>query len=429
MQSISGSSLAKILQRTLNLVDYRLVDHGERLAYLVLKMLLEEGGHSPGALAQICYLCMLHDIGAFKTEHIDSLSNAENLFAFELQNTVAHSAYGYLFLKNFSCLATYAEAVLYHHLPYEKLQRTTCTNKALAAKMFLADRVDVLFLKDRLTMDEHLFAGLGGRMFCEKDISLLLALEKNYGIQQKLRSGEYLEELLAFLDTVELPWQQQLSLLQLLAYSIDFRSPYTVMHTITMVAVSLALAKLLGVSQEDYDKIHLGALLHDVGKIATPVIVLEKSERLDDFEFHIIQDHVVVSEQILQGLLPDDILHIAIRHHEKLDGSGYPYGLSAEQLNQNERIVAVADILSALVGKRSYKDSFPEEKIRHILQDMADQGKLCSHIVNVVLQSYRQIMNEAFENSLHTLEQYQDMGRQYQQLLAKSNDIFQIGRR
>lgn len=421
---IESKNIIHILKRTLNFVDYRIVDHGERVAYMVTEMLKAEGTYSDHELVDICFLCILHDIGAFKTEEIDALTDYSTLMNFEIRNVVDHVAYGYLFLKKFSILDKYVDAILYHHTRYDELMQSTCINKDLAAKIFLADRIDILLEKNSLIINDDLFSGYRGSIFSAHDIDLIIKLNQNGNLTTSLSTGQYQESISALYDNVELTNQQCIAFLTTIVYAIDVRSEFTVMHTITMIGISLEIAKLLGVDEQNLEKIYFGALLHDIGKIATSVMLLEKSGKLDDFEFTLMKDHVVVSETILRGLVCDDIFNIAVRHHEKPDGSGYPHGLTSKDLNQNEKIACVADVLSALLGKRSYKEAFSEEKIRTILQDMASHNKLDATIVEAVLSNYSQINENAHVAYDDIMEQYHSLNEQFsqlrQQLLTKN---------
>ncbi len=422
MKRISAENIAKVFRRALNLIDYRLVDHGDRVAYLVLKMILKEGNYSKNELVKICYLCMMHDIGALKTEKVDSLADVNALVSFELEDTFPHSVYGSIFLKYFSPISEYADNLIYHHFPYNKLIQSACNNKPLVSKLFLADRSDIFYIKNMLEISEEFYSNLEPSLFNPKDVELLISCEKESGIFEKLDSGEYLQELYEFFNSVILTDDELLSFLQTLIYTIDFRSEFTVMHTITTIGLSLELGKQLGVSESDLTKIHYGSLLHDIGKISTSIMVLEKSSRLNDFEYKMIKDHVVVTEHILKDIVDDEIVKIAARHHEKLDGSGYPRGLLGTDLNLNERIVAVADIFSALVGKRSYKDSFPEEKIKSIIKEMAEENKICKDVANVVIEKYNEIIDNVLESCKNTLEQYNNMHDQFE-TIVKTNKI------
>lgn len=415
-----------IFRRALNLLDYRLVDHCERVAYIVFKMLEAEKIYREQELVKLCFLATLHDIGAYKTEEVDILTNINELISFEVANTLGHSAYGYLFVKKFSILTDYADAILFHHTRYDRLEELGCKNPALAAKIFLADRIDIMMTaSSQHIIEDGLFSDLRDTVFCGEDIDLLVALEKQYGIEHQLKSGAYLDELFHLYSQYPLTENESASFLETLIYSIDFRSEFTVMHTITTVSISVEIAKLMGIGGITLQKIYYGALLHDIGKIATPTSILEKNDALTDEEFIIMKNHVSTSEYILRDYVDDEILQIAIRHHEKLDGSGYAHGLTGDLLNVNERIVCVADVLSALSGERSYKKSFSEEKIRDILKTMVKTNKLCDKVVAVVLDNYTNIMRFAAEDYHSTLEEYHSIHAEYEKIYMamQGNDI------
>lgn len=426
MNPKSKTNLLTILKRTLNLIDYRLVDHGERVAYIVCQMLLAENKHTEEEIVDIFFLCMLHDLGAFKTEYVDSLVDEQSLFNFEFNNTIEHSIFGYLFLKNFSLLGEFSDALMFHHFRYENLLNSHCENKDLAAKIFLADRIDVLLRKSVLVVDDNLFSHIKNTVFSGKDLELFIRLDRKHHIVDKIRSGEYHSEVVQMMDKFTMPQNKEFAYLRMLIYTIDFRSEFTVTHTITTVSTSIAIAKEMKLPRPVIEKIFLGSLLHDIGKIATSVLVLEKAGKLNDFEYNIIKDHVIVSEHILKDCIDEEVFLIAVRHHEKLDGSGYPRGLLGSELTTPQCIVAVADILSALVGQRSYKDSFPKEKISAILQDMQDQNKLCPYIVALVLERYDKIMERSLAASSGVLSDYKSMNSQFKTLLNEFKTTYQI---
>lgn len=410
---MTNSDVMMVLSRALNLLDYRIIDHGQRVAYIVHKMLLKENKYSTEELHKICFLCALHDIGAFKTEEIDSLSDISDLNSFELKNTLPHSLYGYLFLKNFSILKDYSEAILYHHYPFEKLIHINSEYKDLAAKIFLADRVDILIKTGRFSIDNNLFQHYRDTVFSRKDIDLLLEIEEEIGLTNILINDEYVEELYDFYHSYNFSETEQLSFLRTLSYLIDFRSEFTVLHNISTVKFSLEIAKLAGLNEEEINKIYYGAMLHDVGKISTSILILEKSDILDSFEYESIKDHVVMSEQILKNCIDDEILQIAIRHHEKLDGSGYPYGLTEKDLTLSEQIVSIADILSALHGKRSYKNNYSADKVKGIIAELANSNKISKYLFSLVNQNYESLVKNVDESCKEIFSQYSTMKLDY----------------
>ena len=152
--------------------------------------------------------------------------------------------------------------------------------------------------------------------------------------------------------------------------------------------------------------------------ITTPINILEKEGRVRESERQVMERHVVATEIILEGNVEEEILQIAIRHHEKIDGTGYPYGISGECLSMSERIVAVADILSALSMKRSYKEAFDKESIVNILNEMKLGKKLCPEIVDVATQHYNQIMTQVYAECGQVLDQYARLKNKYYEMIG-----------
>jgi putative nucleotidyltransferase with HDIG domain len=144
-----------------------------------------------------------------------------------------------------------------------------------------------------------------------------------------------------------------------LASTVDAKDPTTSKHTMMVTGVAVALARHLGLSPERVERIRIAAILHDYGKIGIPDGVLLKAGMLDDIERRMMQSHVMKTAILLSRIHfrrdLEDVPAIAAMHHEKLDGTGYPYGLRAEEIPLEGRILAVADVFHALTQTRPYK--------------------------------------------------------------------------
>ena len=131
---------------------------------------------------------------------------------------------------------------------------------------------------------------------------------------------------------------------------------YTAHHHERVAILALALGRRLQLASDRLESVYLGALVHDVGKVAIPTELLNKPDRLTIEEFTLVKTHVRIGCEILQPLtLPWPIQAIVAQHHERLDGSGYPQGLRAEAILPESRIVAVADVFQALCDDRPYR--------------------------------------------------------------------------
>ena len=130
--------------------------------------------------------------------------------------------------------------------------------------------------------------------------------------------------------------------------------------------------------------------MHDVGKLIIDRDILEKPDRLTQEEFINIKNHAYYTYQILNEMNLGDIVHHAAFHHEKLDGSGYPFGKKAEELDFNDRLVACCDIYQALREKRSYKEPYSHSKAIDIMRDMVNKGQIDGQIVEDMDQVFKE---------------------------------------
>jgi putative nucleotidyltransferase with HDIG domain len=136
------------------------------------------------------------------------------------------------------------------------------------------------------------------------------------------------------------------------------RDRYTEGHQTRVGELSAAIARTLEFDSEAVDTIRLAGDVHDVGKISVPAEILTRPGKLGALEFELIKRHCEVGANILQkASLPKVIVEVALQHHERLDGSGYPHGLSGDQIGMPARIVAVADVVEAMMHYRPYRQA------------------------------------------------------------------------
>ncbi len=202
------------------------------------------------------------------------------------------------------------------------------------------------------------------RPLIQSDISLLIGIASVLGIS--IRNAELLEAR----------ERQFRSILKTLAASIDARDPLTAGHSERVTAFSLGICDELNLTKDYREMIQVAALLHDYGKIGVPDSLLKKPRRLTADEFEVIKTHSEKTRHILeqvnfQGIF-SQVPEIAGAHHEKIDGSGYPRGLSGEEIPLGAKIIAVADFFEAITAKRHYRNPMPLEKATKLL--MAERG-------------------------------------------------------
>lgn len=142
------------------------------------------------------------------------------------------------------------------------------------------------------------------------------------------------------------------------ATTLEKRDPYTAGHQRNVALLSVAIGKEMGLDEEQINAIRLGASIHDIGKIHVPAEILNTPRRLSEIEFELIKTHPQQGYEILKDVdFPWPIQDVILQHHERLDGSGYPYGLKGNEICLESRIVAVADVVEAICNHRPYRSA------------------------------------------------------------------------
>ena len=156
--------------------------------------------------------------------------------------------------------------------------------------------------------------------------------------------------------------------LLILGTVVEARDPYTGGHVWRVAEYSKLLAEKSGLSKDEIFKSYISGYLHDIGKIAIPDVVLNKTTSLTKEEFELVKTHTTVGSEIIRGhpfadLIKDAVLH----HHERVDGKGYPDALEGDRIEIITRIVSIADTFDAITSVRPYKERMPSDKAVFLL--------------------------------------------------------------
>jgi putative nucleotidyltransferase with HDIG domain len=206
----------------------------------------------------------------------------------------------------------------------------------------------------------------------------LMAL-KNSGVPFEPEDLQVLEILAdqtsTFLQVAELyesTGELMLDAIKALVAAIDAKDPYTQGHSQRVSDYSVMIAQELGLNETQVHQVRIGSLLHDVGKIGIPDAILKKPDRLTPDEYIEIQKHPLTGMNILKQVkMLEPMLPAIVEHHERLSGSGYPYGLRGEQISLMGRIVAVADVFDAMTSHRPYRAALSVAEVLEYLKDQS----------------------------------------------------------
>jgi putative two-component system response regulator len=219
----------------------------------------------------------------------------------------------------------------------------------------------------------------GANDFLTKPIDKAEFMARSRNMLSLRRSQRKLEDHAAWLAeevkkaTAEILARERDTIIRL-SKAADSRDPETGAHILRMAHFSKHIAANMGMSEEDQDMLLEAAPMHDIGKVGIPDNILLKQGRLDVAEFEIMKRHSILGYEILNGshsAMLQVAAQIALYHHEKYDGSGYPTGLVGEAIPIFARICAVADVFDALTSVRPYKKAWEDDRAIALLQEGA----------------------------------------------------------
>ena len=374
--------------------------HGKRVAYLSLLM-GKEAGFGEEELRDFIGCCLLHDnaLTEFIHEELSGSVLTDNLLS-ELSEKLDqrglkhdHSVIGERNIRLLPFRTDVKNIVLCHHENADGsgTRGLTAAETPLKAQILhLADLTDAasrLYSED-LTPAE--FEKIGewvksrsGSKFSEEVTELFfkaVTYDKIDKVREKGLDACLHEELPE--KPTDYSDEEIRNIADLFTKIVDYKSEFTQRHSTGVAKIAEIMARHYGFDDEKTIRYYFAGAMHDIGKLAVSNDILEKPDKLTDSEFAIMKDHASATYYVLSQIkdIPD-IVKWASNHHEKLNGKGYPEGLSAEQLSFEEQLMACVDIYQALTEKRPYKDGMPHEKSISIMLDMAAKGELNEKIV------------------------------------------------
>lgn len=416
MEYIRSKDIFLLMRDILKVIHPRLMDHGSRVAYMVYKMLEDKGGYEEFELADIVMLVTLHDIGAYKTEAGSAIND---MLRFESRDSMAHSIYGYLFFKYLSPIKDYSRVIMYHHTDYEQLLKIDYEYKDLAAYINIAERMDIYSTAMGSQFDMMMFHKQAGTRLSKEGLELFYQSAKNHDIFAKIKSGEYKRELDDIVDYMLFSNEDKKQLLEMLIYCIGFRSESFVVDALKTVCICEEIADRMLMTEDNKERLYYGALIHDIGMITIPREIINAPRKLTQEERKRVRTHVEATRRILRGRMDKSVAEIALAHHERGDGSGYPKKLKDFQMNQQQRILQVADTIVGLTNERSYRKPVHKDKVIIILNEEAAKNKMNNHVVRTFIKSYDEIMEKVQTKTADIMKMYQTLNSQYDMVNAR----------
>lgn len=412
VEYITSRNMADLIYETIRLMNKSMAHHGMRVSYIMSKMLETQESYEKYEIADYMVLALLHDIGANKTDDV------RKPLTFEAKNTVAHSVYGYLFLRYLSPLEEQSKMILYHHMDYSKTKGMDYRYRFEMEVLKVAEIMDIWQRSFGAKFDYRLIDKYSGTKYDPDVCRLLAKTVAQHDIFTKIRNDTYKEEYSDSMEYILLSDTEKEKYLKMLMYCTGLKEEQTVSETVATIYVCRELSRKLKMSELDKNEIYYAALLHDIGMLAIPKELLDAPRTLSEEEKNLIKTHVDIMEKTLANKLSKEIIRIAAGHHERFDGSGYPRGLKASVMGQKEAILQISEQVVNSMESKPYREAHTKEEIIDELNVGIITGKYEGMVADTFLKHYDEIMDKAKQKADMALVTHQKLQRNYNQVYA-----------
>ena len=408
--SINLSNLLLSLSDALDLASPYLAMHQIRTAYIAWQI-AEELNLSIEDQENIYTAALLHDVGALSPEE------KINIHQFEIEDPEPHCIMGEAFLKRIPIFQKASRIVRYHHTPWAQMEQSAVNSVVTCSQILhLSDVVERQIARPKyiLHQNEHIVEQICSmnKKFKPDVVEVFRKVAVREDFWLDLVSPRLYSILLHYgpSKNTEITLNNLLSISELFRNLIDFRSHFTAAHTTGVAATAALIARKFGLTDMEVGLMEVAGNFHDLGKLVIPNSILEKPGKLNKEEFALMRQHTYFTYSILTTIGGiQEIAEWAAFHHERLDGSGYPFHLDASKLSTGARIMAVADIFTALAEERPYRMGMRKEEILEILGKMTAKGYLDARIFEIVKDDFDEIAANANEKETEALHLYQEV--------------------
>ncbi|AIW16774.1 HD-GYP domain-containing protein [Vibrio tubiashii] len=372
--------------------------HGHRVAYIAYRC-AQRMGWNEERCQTVFSLGLIHDCGVSESAEVGEL-----LAALAPRNTRKHCVKGYELLKACRPLSELAMPVLLHHTWWQELKGIHAVSddvKQYATLLFLADRLD--YLHGNYALDSYgniteaskksIIGELqanSGTMFEPTQVGVMSELVQcdDFWFSMEARYIESLSYTFTPLYRDPIGLDESIEVAELFAQIVDAKSSFTYQHSLHVAQLAEFFARKLGYSERARKMLYLSGLIHDIGKLKTPSAILHKPAQLSNEEYACIRRHATDSRHAIQRMFTNQqIVEWASNHHERLDGSGYPLGLAAHQLDEPSRLIAVTDVFQALTQSRPYREGLPLEEAIKIIEEMVNRNQLDRKVFDCLVEN------------------------------------------
>ena len=386
-KTINLGNLLLSLSEAIDLANPLIALHQQRTSYIALRI-AEQAGIAGQPLRYLFIAALFHDTGALTVEEKTALHE------FEEVDVGNHCVKGEILFKRIPMFDRATPIIRFHHIRWDAATPSACTDAVREAAhiVCLADYIERLVKRTGYILGQvdplvERIRSLSGSELDPIHVDAFQRLARSESFWLDLVSPKLYSLLLhkgpLAGETIHAAALEEIS--TLFRDFIDFKSSFTAAHSSGVSKCAETIGDLLGVTDDERFDLRIAGNLHDLGKLIIPNAILDKNGPLTDEEYRLMRCHPYHTFHVINtvsGL--SRIAAMAGHHHETLDATGYPFQRPAQELMTGERIIMVADIFTALIEDRPYRDGMALGDVLRLLDDMSARGILDPDIVGTV---------------------------------------------
>ncbi len=418
---VSLYSILKTFSAAMDLISKEVVGHHRQVAYIAY-VIGKEMNLGDDQLRKLIISALIHDVGVFYlNETFEDLD-------FDSPNDF-HAEVGYQLIRENFPIEGIPEIIRYHHHMWcdYKESKTQSEHIRLASILFLSDRIATLIDTRYILNKKNIIKGKikkkSGIKFWPEAVQAFLNISdkeyfwldtiSNWQIERVLDKNSYIYDGILKMDDF-------LRFSEILSHIIDFRSSFTATHSNGVAVLAEKMGEFFCLDIEECKMLKIAGYLHDIGKLAVPLDILNKSGVLTNEEWNIMRTHSYYTYCVLDEASElNTIKEWAAYHHERLGGGGYPFHLKENELSLGSRIIAVVDVFTAITEDRPYRKGMGKDQVIVILNDMISNNVLDKKIVEVLQENYCGFDLLRIESQVESRKYY----REFKCLIEKKKEM------
>ncbi|MCT4688539.1 HD-GYP domain-containing protein [Vallitalea sp.] len=393
---INLNKLLLSLSYTLDFVEMDILgvtsNHSKRVAYIA-NTIGERLNMNKKERFDLVACCVLHDNGVTEYMLKEAAITNTNKRKLVLENVKEHCIIGEENVTDYPFLTDVTNVIKYHHETYNGkgfFGKEKDEIPLMSQLIFLGDRLDNVFNLNntdypKICKINKYVKEQSGKLFSPIIVDTFLEVSKKSSFWLDLNNDFICNAISRTTPNINMTmsWEELEQVTKIFSLVIDNKSAFTLRHSQGLATKTETLGKYYKKDNIEILKLKIAANLHDLGKLAISNDIIDKNGKLDETEFYLIKQHSYFSRISLSSIDEfKDITEWACNHHEKLDGSGYPFGLTGDKLDFNSRLIMCLDIYQALMEERPYRKGLTHEKSMSILRNMVADGLIDGGIVD-----------------------------------------------